>query len=204
MMTKILWLLAAYALGSIPFGVVVARGVKGVDPREAGSRNPGATNVARLCGMPCGVATLVLDIAKGLVPVLVAKSLSDDWRYVSLVALAAVFGHMFSFFLKFKGGKAVATTIGVFLGMAPAAIAVSCGLCVAAIAASGYVSAGSLLLAASLPVTVLLTGSGQYFLAALAIGGCIVWRHRENIARLRKGEEKSWRKKNAEKEREGV
>jgi acyl phosphate:glycerol-3-phosphate acyltransferase len=195
MLVRLLWLFAAYGLGSIPFGVVVARGVKGVDPREAGSRNPGATNVARLCGLPCGAATLALDIAKGLVPVLVAGQFSDDWRYLSLVAVAAVFGHMFSVFLKFKGGKAVATTIGVFLGLAPTAIALSAGLCVAAIAASGFVSVGSLLLAASLPFTVLVTGKSQFFLAALVIGSCIVWRHRENIARLRRGEEKSWRKK---------
>lgn len=183
-----------YLVSAFPFGLAVAMAGCGIDPRLAGSRNTGATNVARLCGTRYGVLTLVLDLAKGLLPVVTARIMSCSVLFLSLVVVAAVVGHMYSVFLYGKGGKGVSTAIGVFLGAAPLAALVSVAACVAVIWATGYVSAGSLVLAASLPVMVFLLGPPSLVPAALVVAGLIVWKHRENIARLRAGQEKSWRK----------
>lgn len=191
------FLVLTYLLGAFPFGLVVALVGRGIDPRLAGSRNTGATNVSRLCGTRLGVLTLVLDLAKGLVPVLCARAMTDSPVFLSMVAVAAVVGHMYSVFLYGKGGKGVATTIGVFLGAAPIPALLSVAACVAVIRVSGYVSAGSLTLAVALPV--LCAWLGPVFLvpAAAVIGGLVIHKHRDNIARLRSGQEKSWRKDRA-------
>ena len=194
-MNEAIWIVATYLLGSIPFGLVVSRLCCGVDPRTAGSGNIGATNVARLCGLPYGIATLVLDVAKGFGPVLAARMTSGSWRFVSLVLLAALAGHMFPIFLRGRGGKGVATTIGVFLAAAPVPAGVAVACCVAVIAATGYVSAGSLVLAVSMPFLCLALGPAALAPAAGVAAVVIIWKHRENIARLRSGQEKSWRKR---------
>ncbi|WP_243312092.1 glycerol-3-phosphate 1-O-acyltransferase PlsY [Fundidesulfovibrio agrisoli] len=195
MFAKIAWLALAYLAGSFPFGLFIAQAARGIDPRTAGSRNIGATNVSRLCGTKLGVLTLVLDALKGLIPVAVAWQMSCEGFYPSLVALAAVAGHIFPVFLRYKGGKGVATTIGAFLALSAPATLVSVGLCVAAIAISGFVSLGSLLLAVSLPFTVWWFGPGSVVPVAFVIAGLVVWKHRENIERLRQGTEKPWKKK---------
>ncbi len=189
-----LGVVGAYLLGAVPFGLVVAKTLRGVDPRQSGSHNIGATNVARVCGTKYGVLVLALDILKGVVPVAVAVLAGGHWAPVSLVALAAVAGHVFPVFLGFKGGKAVATTIGVFLPIAFLPLLASAGLCVAAIALSGYVSLGSLTLVTALPVLIFVWGEAIYLPLALVVMALVYWRHRENIARLTRGEEKSWRK----------
>ncbi|WP_022662478.1 glycerol-3-phosphate 1-O-acyltransferase PlsY [Paucidesulfovibrio longus] len=191
----IFWPLFSYLLGAVPFGLLLAKFLRGVDIRTEGSRNTGATNVARTCGLPLGLTALALDIAKGLVPVLLAARMSDNWLFLSLSALAPILGHVYSPFLGFKGGKAVATTIGAFLGLAFLPTLISVLLCVAAIFASGYVSLGSLVFGAALPAAMLLSGNGRFALVALAVTLLLYWRHRENIARLMRGEENSWRKK---------
>jgi acyl phosphate:glycerol-3-phosphate acyltransferase len=189
------WIVLTYLMAAFPFGLLVAQVFCGIDPRLAGSRNTGATNVARLCGTPYGVATLLLDVAKGLLPVLVARAMSPSWLFVSLVLLAALAGHMYSVFLYGQGGKGVATTIGVFLAAAPLAAGLAILCCVAVIAATGYVSAGSLVLAVALPVLCLLVGPVPLTPAAVLAALVIIWKHRENIARLRAGQEKPWRKR---------
>ena len=194
-MLDALWIVLTYLLGSIPFGLVVARLFCGIDPRRAGSGNIGATNVARLCGFPYGVITLLLDVAKGFGPVLAARLLYGSWPFVSLVLLAALAGHMFPIFLRGRGGKGVATAIGVFLAAAPVPAAVAIGCCVAVIAATGYVSAGSLVLAAAMPFLCLWLGPAALAPAAGLAAVVIIWKHRDNIARLRAGQEKSWRKR---------
>jgi glycerol-3-phosphate acyltransferase PlsY len=183
-----------YLLAAFPFGLLVAMVGCGIDPRLAGSRNTGATNVARLCGTRYGVLTLVLDLAKGLLPVLAARAMSCSGLFVSLVVLAAVIGHMYSVFLYGKGGKGVATTIGVFLAAAPAVALTAVAACVIVIWASGFVSAGSLVLAVAVPVLCFFLGPVSLTPAALVVAGLVVWKHRENIGRLRAGQEKSWRK----------
>jgi glycerol-3-phosphate acyltransferase PlsY len=194
-MLSIFWIALAYLIGSMPFGLFVAKVAKGVDPRTDGSRNIGATNVARLCGTGWGVAVLALDIAKGWFPVAVAQSFSESAFFLGATALAAVSGHIFSVFLHGKGGKAVATTVGVFLALAPTQLLLSAAACILAIALSGYVSLGSLTLVTLLPVFLLFSGQVTYFFFALVVMVLVYWRHKENIHRLVRGEEKPWRKK---------
>jgi|MTBAKSStandDraft_2_1061841.scaffolds.fasta_scaffold00047_151 glycerol-3-phosphate acyltransferase PlsY len=194
----LLWMILAYLLGSVPFGLLVAKLFCGVDPREAGSGNTGATNVARLCGAKYGVLALVLDVLKGYLPATLAVSGNLGATGISLVALAAILGHVFSPFLGFKGGKAVATTIGAFLALMPLGALLSVAACVLVIALTGYVSLGSLTLALCLPVFALLTGRLAYLPLAAVVMLLLFWRHRENIRRLARGEEMPWRRKKEE------
>lgn len=192
----ILWLGVAYVMGSIPFGLLVARTFCGIDPRTAGSNNVGSTNVARLCGKKWGAATLVCDVLKGAVPVYIATLLTPSFPALwTLTALAAICGHLFSCFLKFKGGKAVATTIGVFVPLAFWPILAAGLLCLLVIWRSGFVSLGSLTLVSLLPLFLLLAGSWYVLPLALVICVAVFWSHRENIKRLARGEEKTWVKK---------
>ena len=126
-MVTIFWLAISYLLGAMPFGLLISRTCCGIDPREQGSGNIGATNVGRLCGTKYGAMTLILDVLKGFAPVLLAASFSDSYFFLTLVATAAVCGHMFSVFLHGKGGKGVATWVGAFLAISPWAV-VLCGL----------------------------------------------------------------------------
>ncbi len=193
-MFAILLILVAFGLGAVPFGLYVARVVKGIDPRDAGSRNIGATNVARLCGTQWGVLVLVLDIFKGYLPAALAPA-DAGWVALSLIGAASILGHAYSPLLNFRGGKAVATTIGVFLALAPWTMFFSVVCCLGVIALSGYVSVGSLTLALALPVFSLLTGNIGLIPLSLCVMLFLFWRHRENILRLSKGEEMPWRRR---------
>ncbi|NMC50195.1 MAG: glycerol-3-phosphate 1-O-acyltransferase PlsY [Desulfovibrio sp.] len=193
-MVLVAWLILTYLTASFPFGLWVGLAFAGADPRLAGSRNTGATNVARLCGARYGVLVLALDLLKGFVPVILGSVLSDAWLFLSLTGLAAISGHMWSVFLYGKGGKGVATTIGVFLALAPLATILSVAACVAVIWRTGYVSAGSLTLVGVMPLTLLLTGNARYLPVSLVVAALVAWRHRDNISRLLAGEEKGWRK----------
>jgi len=196
-MSLILWLIIAYFLGSIPFGLIIAKSVCNIDPRLDGSRNTGATNVARLCGTRYGIATLVFDVLKGMVPVLMASAWIESAFALSLVLLAAILGHIFSCFMGFKGGKAVATTVGAFLAVSPWGTIFSAALCLGTVALSGHVSMGSLTLALALPVFMVLTGNFAYVPVALIVMVILFWRHKENIYRLARGEENPWLKPKA-------
>lgn len=199
-MLEVLWIILAYALGSVPWGLVIARLFCGVDPRESGSRNTGATNVARLCGFGWGVLTLACDVCKGAVPVWLAFRINPAPLFVSVVGLACVLGHVFSCFMRFRGGKAVATSIGVFMPLAFWQLLGAAVLCCLVIWRSGFVSLGSLVLVTALPVALAVSGLWTWLPLALCVWAVVVWKHRENIARLRAGTEKSWLKsKHAEK-----
>jgi len=180
---------AAYLCGSIPTGVWAAQWA-GVDVRRSGSGNIGATNVARTAGIRLAVLTLIGDIAKGFGPVVLARVLSPDPSLVIVVGLAAFFGHIFSVFLRFSGGKGVATALGVFVGLAPAAAVVCVAVFAVVAFATRYLSVASLLAAATLP---LVTVAGSYAvrtrLAATVVAAVIVVRHRENLSRLWQGTE---------------
>lgn len=194
-MGNLLWIAIAYVMGSIPFGLVFARTFCGVDPRTGGSRNVGATNVARLCGTKWGVVTLLCDALKGALPVAIALSFSDSALFHSLTALAALIGHLHSCFLGFKGGKAVATTVGVFIPLAFGQLVLAGIACLLVIWRSGFVSLGSLTLVTALPVFLLLYGKWKLLPLALVVMALVYWSHRENIGRLARGEEKPWQKK---------
>lgn len=197
MLVKLALILFAYLLGSVPWGVVIARTCCGIDPRTDGSRSTGATNVSRLCGFGYGVATLACDLLKGAVPVWIALRLGPAPLFVSLVAVAAVLGHVFSCFMRFRGGKAVATSIGVFLPLAFWPLLGSCALCMLVIWRSGFVSLGSLSLLGSLPVFLAIAGAWQWLPLSLCLCVIVFVKHRENIARLRAGTEKPWLKSRA-------
>jgi glycerol-3-phosphate acyltransferase PlsY len=183
----------AYLAGSIPFGVIIAR-ARGVDIQEVGSKNIGATNVARQLGKRVGAVVLLLDAGKGALAVaiaahLVAGGVLAPWTVVA-AGLAAVTGHCFSVWLRFAGGKGVATALGVFLLIDPLACAVSVTLFALAYAAFRIASLGSLLGALAFPLALWWRGHPpSYVWLAVAIALLIVVRHRDNIGRLLGGRE---------------
>jgi glycerol-3-phosphate acyltransferase PlsY len=210
--------LVAYVLGSIPFGLIVAKS-QGIDIRKHGSGNIGATNVWRVMGKKWGLITFAADMGKGLLAVLAAKWIAAHWSYTVTgphgpgepqhlahdfagiaAALGCILGHSFPIWLAFKGGKGVATSLGVIIGMMPFSAVVDFVLWGAVFWISGYVSLASIVAAVALPVIVvgllmfgLVHGWGNFFFA-VAAGGLVVWRHRENIKRLVAGTENSFRK----------
>lgn len=194
-MFDILWIGLTYCIGSVPFGLVFARTFCGIDPRTAGSGNVGATNVARLCGKKWGAATLVCDLLKGTLPVYVATLCSDSSLIWTLTALAAILGHLHSCFLGFKGGKAVATSIGVLIPLAFWQLLIAVAICLFLIWRSGFVSLGSLSLVTAMPILLFLSGKFSILPLSLIILALVFWSHRENIRRLARGEEKTWIKK---------
>ena len=179
----------AYLAGSIPTGVLLGR-LAGVDVRSAGSGNIGATNVARTAGRSLGILTLFGDALKGLLPVLVVHALGFDAAVVAMTAVAALCGHVFSIFLGFRGGKGVATGVGVMLGLAPAIVPIPLAVFGIAMALSKIVSLSSILATVSAAIVVVLFGYPfSTELAAATIAGLIIFRHRENISRLLAGSE---------------
>jgi glycerol-3-phosphate acyltransferase PlsY len=179
----------AYLAGSIPTGVLLGRLV-GVDVRSAGSRNIGATNVARTAGRSLGILTLLGDAMKGLLPVLVVRAFGFDASVVAMTAVAALCGHVFSIFLGFRGGKGVATGVGVMLGLAPAIVPIPLVLFGITVALSKIVSLSSILATVSAAIAVVLFGyPSSTELAAAIIAGLIIFRHRENVSRLLAGTE---------------
>jgi len=196
-MLGIVAVVIAYLLGGIPFGFLLVKLTKGADVRESGSGNIGATNVLRTTGRAAGVATLVLDIAKGYIAVWIAAELTGDApEWTSLAALAVMAGHAYPVFLNFKGGKAVATFTGAFAYLTPLPLAALVVFFVAVVAVTRYISAGSILGAAAFPfgVWIILHPPVQVIAAAFIAGGFIVYRHKSNWARLRAGVENrfSW------------
>jgi glycerol-3-phosphate acyltransferase PlsY len=183
----------AYLAGSIPTGVVLARSA-GVDVRAAGSGNVGATNVARTAGKRLGVLTLLGDAAKGVAPVVLARLLGASESVVAAAAVAAIVGHVFSIFLGFRGGKGVATGLGVLLALAPAATPIPLVAFVATFALSRIVSLASIAAAMTAPAAIVWLGYPRATaIAAIAISALILWKHRENFSRLAAGTESRFR-----------
>jgi acyl-phosphate glycerol 3-phosphate acyltransferase len=191
----------AYLLGSIPFGYLIVRGKEGADIRETGSGGTGATNVSRRAGKVAGVFTLVLDALKGSVAVLIARfvvapSLNAEW-IVTAAAIGVIVGHIFPVWLGFHGGKGVATGVGVFLILAPIALLCAGVLFVAIVWFTRFVSLGSIVAAATIPLFVWLQSVfvepvadlRPLLTAAIAGAVLIIFAHRGNIGRLAKGAE---------------
>ena len=196
MIQAVVALAAAYLLGAIPFGYVLVKWKTGADVRASGSGNIGATNVLRTTGRAAGVATLLLDIGKGYLAVWLAERLSGGNVWVgSAAALAVMAGHGFPVFLGFKGGKAVASFVGAFLRLTPVPLAAVLVVFAAVVAASRHISLGSIVGAATFPLAVwlILHPPAPVLIAALAAGAFIVYRHKENIARLHQGTEHVFR-----------
>lgn len=195
-MSPWLLLLVSYMTGAIPTSFLVARAVRGIDLREHGSGNLGATNAFRVLGWKSATPIFIVDIAKGWLPAAFFHgwdtSVLPEWALA--YGAAAIVGHMFSVYVGFKGGKGVATGAGVFLALAP--IAAGAGLLVWAILVftTGYVSLGSIAAAGVLPLVVLMTqGVQPVFFLALALAVFVIYAHRANIGRLMRGEEHRFR-----------
>ncbi|MEH6644540.1 glycerol-3-phosphate 1-O-acyltransferase PlsY [Sulfitobacter sp.] len=184
----LLWAVIGYLLGSIPFGVVVARAMGLGNLRNIGSGNIGATNVLRTGSKPAAVATLLLDGAKGAVALLLARAVSGE-DAAQLAALMAMIGHCYPVWLKFNGGKGVATFLGILLALAwPAGIAACLAWLIGA-AVSRMSSVGGLLAAASSSILVMVLGFGSAYLLCVLLTLIVFWRHRANIGRIRAGTE---------------
>jgi glycerol-3-phosphate acyltransferase PlsY len=191
-MIPVLLLVAAYLIGAIPFGYVIVRLRTGRDVREFGSGNIGATNVLRTTGRSAAVITLALDIVKGFAAVwLMGRFTNDNPWWTSAAALAVMGGHAFPVFLRFRGGKAVASFIGAFLYLAPVPLFAVLLVFVITVAVSRYISLGSIVAAATFPfgVWLILRPPPPIWIAALIAGAFIVYRHRANIERIRAGNE---------------
>ena len=200
-MVTVLVVVAAYLIGSIPSGYLIVSATKGKDVRETGSGGTGATNVTRSAGKWAGVATLVLDALKGFVAVEMARTVASpdgtvNWT-VALASVAVVVGHCFPVWLRFRGGKGVATGAGVFLALFPLGVLCALLVLLPVVWITRFVSMGSILAAASFPVFVFfLTRSDSWsssrrplITTAVAVAVLIVFMHRENIGRLIRGTE---------------
>ena len=192
---EIALVVGAYLMGSIPFGLLIGKR-KGVDVREVGSGNIGATNVARNLGKKVGALVLFLDVLKAAIPTIIAKVLVArgelTLEYLALVAIAAILGHCYPPWLKFRGGKGVATSLGVFLVIDPPLAAIGIAIFLALYAAFHMVSLGSITAAIAFPVLLWIAGR-PLPLVYLGIAGAviIVIKHRANILRVLRGEERS-------------
>jgi glycerol-3-phosphate acyltransferase PlsY len=184
-------LVGAYLSGSVPFGLLIAR-ARGVDVRQVGSGNIGATNVARALGKRTGALVLFLDAAKGFAPVLAARLLWPDAAELAAAAgLAAILGHVFPIWLKLHGGKGVATGLGVFLALSPYATAIAAVLFLAIYTTKRIVSVGSLAAATALPIAMASLGAPRAHVAlGIAVWLLVMFRHRGNIQRLLRREER--------------
>lgn len=199
MLSSVLVTIGAYLIGSLSFAVIVSRAMGLSDPRTYGSGNPGATNVLRSGSKPAAIVTLLLDAAKGWLPVMLVKWFGPAWDLSegtqALAGLAAFLGHLYPVFFAFKGGKGVATAVGVLLAFQPL-LALATLLTFAIIVFfTRYVSLASMVAAVFAPAYYLIgdgvawTASGAKTLALIAMGLLLIWRHRENIQRLRAGTE---------------
>lgn len=189
-MIALLAAVAAYLVGSIPFAVLVSRAMGLPDPRSFGSGNPGATNVLRSGSKVAAILTLAGDALKGWLPVWVAVRLGMDETVVAVVALSAFLGHVFSVWLRFKGGKGVATAAGAILALDWRVGAAALMTWVAVVVATRYSSLGSLVAAIVAPAAVYgWRGAGPLFAATCAMCVVLVWRHEGNIRKLLRGEE---------------
>ncbi len=188
-----LGVVAAYLIGGIPFGLLIVRLMTGADVREAGSGNIGATNVLRTTGPLAGILTLLLDAAKAWLAVWLADWLSGgSVLWMSAAALAALAGHAWSIWIGFKGGKAVASFVGAYLYLTPLPLLAVVLLFVFIVAWTRYLSLGSLIAAGLFPVAcwMILHPGWPVLVSALGAAMIIVYRHRENIVRIRAGEER--------------
>lgn len=196
MILNLIILLFSYLLGSIPTGYLFGKYIKDIDIRTVGSKNVGATNVFRTIGKKYGIIVLILDMLKGLIPVLIAKNIfqsSDFYEYfIIAVGLAAICGHIWTVFLNFKGGKGVATSAGVFLGIATIPVIISLVIFSVVVYLTHYISAGSISAAVVLPFLILGFNSfsvSPIFFFTLIISVFVVYKHKDNINRIIKKEE---------------
>jgi len=199
-MTPILLLLLAYVIGSTPTSFWVGRFVFGVDLRNVGSGNLGATNTLRVLGWKAAVPVALVDVLKGWFPVwfFPQHDYTSTWIWTLGYAGAAILGHVFSFWVKFKGGKGMATSSGALIGLAPWGVLVAVGVWMGVVFTTRIVSLGSLAAAVTLPLSLFFLphrGGNALLIFTFALATFVIWAHRTNIGRLRRGEENRFGKK---------
>ncbi len=214
-MTLSILIIASYLIGSIPFALIIGKLFKGIDVRNYGSGNLGSTNAIRTLGLPLGLLVQVLDIAKGLVVVLIVSTFFydvlpfknhtpfEDLTLVKIMAgCAAVLGHTFSVFANFKGGKGINTGLGVFISLAPVDVLLTVGVFILILISSGYVSLGSIMAGIFLPIIMFVRenffhvntyGYNTLIFFAIAVSIFIIYTHRSNIKRLLYGDENQFK-----------
>ncbi len=188
-MMWVIWAVLGYLLGSVPFGVLISKALGLGDLRKIGSGNIGATNVLRTGNKPAALATLLLDGGKGAAAVLIARAMGADGIAVQAAGVAAFFGHCFPVWLGFKGGKGVATFLGLMLALVWPVGLLCCASWLAGAFVSRISSVGALVAAASAPVWMLALGRMDLVIAGVLLAVLVWWRHSANIARLRAGTE---------------
>jgi glycerol-3-phosphate acyltransferase PlsY len=187
--------LFGYLLGSVPFGLILAKLFSQVDPRRMGSKNIGATNIFRTAGKTLGILTLIGDVLKGMAPIWIATQwdLSDPW--IAIAGLSPFLGHIFPIFLGFKGGKGVATAVGIYLVISPIAVVIEFLLFSILVWKWRFISLGSICSATTMPILIAFfrSDSRAYFVLSVFIGALILYRHQSNISRLLQGTENKWK-----------
>jgi acyl phosphate:glycerol-3-phosphate acyltransferase len=192
-----LLVLLGYLIGSISTGVLISRWVSQKNLQTEGSKNIGATNVARLLGRKWGILTLLGDVLKGMIPIWIGQEVlagtSNYYFYLCLIALAAFMGHLFPIYLRFKGGKGVATALGIFTLLGPKALLIAIPFFVLIVYFGKYISLGSIVATGSFPVFLIIFHYDKsIILLSIVIAVAIILKHRENMVRLWRGEEKPW------------
>jgi len=193
--------LGAYLLGAVPFGKIIARMAAQIDITQKGSKNIGATNVARELGLKWGLLTLAFDVLKGLVPILVFSACSfkgdiSSQMALAMVSLCPLLGHQFSIFMEFRGGKGVATALGTYLALSPIACALGLLVFLLVVLKWDFISLGSMVSAGSIPIFLTLFHQPKPVVFASVIMAALIYsRHGENVLRLVRGEERKWKQR---------
>jgi len=194
--------LFGYLLGSVPTGLVLTKLFSKIDPRKMGSKNIGATNIFRTVGKALGILTLIGDVLKGAIPIWIAIrwGLTDQWGlssdlWISFAGVSPFLGHIFPLFLGFKGGKGVATALGVYLVISPIAVMIELFLFMGIVWRWRFISLGSISCATTIPILIAFfrSDSQAYFILSVVIAALILYRHQSNISRLLQGTENKWK-----------
>ena len=200
-MELIIFIIIGYILGALPNGVWIGKYFKGIDIREHGSKNSGATNAYRVLGPKYGIMVLILDALKGFLPPFLASRFGVSGNILLVIGVLAIVGHSLSFFLNFKGGKGVATSLGVFLFLIPNVTLALLIIFILVVYFTRYISLGSIIAAAALPILTAFSpirnnvGRMPLIIMTLLIGAFVIWRHRTNITRLINGTENKFKLK---------
>jgi glycerol-3-phosphate acyltransferase PlsY len=195
--------LFGYLLGSVPFGVVFTKLFSQVDPRKTGSKNIGATNIFRTAGKTLGILTLIADVSKGMVPTVMAMRWcpTEQWglsqhMWIAIAGLSPFLGHVFPIFLGFKGGKGVATALGIYLPISTISVLIECFVFLGIVWKWRFISLGSITCAITIPILIAFfrSDSQAYFILSVIIAALILFRHQSNISRLLQETENKWGK----------
>jgi glycerol-3-phosphate acyltransferase PlsY len=202
MPTGIFIALFGYLLGSVPTGLILTKLFSKVDPRKIGSKNIGAANIFRTAGESLGILTLIGDVLKGMIPTVIAMHwvLADQWglshhTWIAIAGLSPFLGHVFSIFLGFKGGKGVATALGVYLPISTISVLIECFIFLGIVWKWRFISLGSIACATTIPILIAFfrSDSQAYFITSVIIAALVLYRHQSNISRLLQGTESKWK-----------